>query len=382
MKLITLKERPYQILFLLGGCMAFLGTIFWFQFLDNQLKFFPAPNHAATMIGAFLFSFISGFLFTAGPKFTNSHLPSKGQVLFQFAIIALAASLSFLGLIKWAFVCQLFAFINLIIFLLMRFIKRRNNPPLNFLFVPVGLLMGIISTLIHLYFYFIDADYFLLNFAQTLFYRGFIYALFLGIGARLFPVLLGHSEMDQINLPIKIANISKSPMLLFTVLFFITSIIFSMLSNRWSNFLLATVTIFIAIKDWKILSLPKRKSCHAYAIYLALWFLILGPLLAFIWPVYEIDFLHLTYIGGYGLLTLVVAMRVIFSHGGHNLEKNENSYIIFGIALLTISASFFRAYSPFADNFWTSIQISGLVWISMLIIWFFFLSKKIIFIEN
>jgi uncharacterized protein involved in response to NO len=95
---------------------------------------------------------------------------------------------------------------------------------------------------------------------------------------------------------------------------------------------------------WKLWRLPGRGVRLSWALWAAGWCVALGLVAAAALPRFEITAWHLVFVGGYGLLTLAIATRVVVSHGGHDMAE-ENRVLGAGVVAAVVVALALRLAS-------------------------------------
>jgi uncharacterized protein involved in response to NO len=129
----------------------------------------------------------------------------------------------------------------------------------------------------------------------------------------------------------------------------------------------ATLLILATIRPWQP---PAVRTTVAWCVWSAHWFLIGGVWLAALAPAYRVDLLHVVFMGGFTLLVLAVATRVVLSHGGHALAQERRSWPLrIGIAtgLLALVARLGAAFAP--ESFFEHLAVAALLWIVGVLIW-------------
>jgi uncharacterized protein involved in response to NO len=215
-----------------------------------------------------------------------------------------------------------------------------------------------------------------ISLGKVLFYKSGALCLILGIGSRLIPALLGWGELPQIQAiqkkSLKTNYIQEVPPLLkilFIMLFcsFFSEVFFM----QQLGILIQTVVVFIiSIKIWKIYKKPKSKTFQAWGLIVSAWCLNLGLLASLLCPNQSIHTMHLFYIGGFGLMTFMIATRVLLAHGGHNVQMGEKSpwiiviiFLIFMTALTRVSIGFLPS------TYQTHVMYAAWLWIISVVIW-------------
>src|SRR5262249_855139 len=110
----------------------------------------------------------------------------------------------------------------------------------------------------------------------------------------------------------------------------------------------AIVVTLMVLWVWKLYRAP-RAGVPGFVLWSAGWFLALGLWGAAAIPEHAIAALHLTFIGGFALLTLGVGTRVIVSHGRRPLEV-ESRVLDVPVATLVIVALGLRVVAELAPE--------------------------------
>ncbi|MBK36474.1 MAG: hypothetical protein CME26_13230 [Gemmatimonadetes bacterium] len=103
---------------------------------------------------------------------------------------------------------------------------------------------------------------------------------------------------------------------LFGVLVLISFLVESGNHEASGKLLRALVLTAFSVRLFPILRLPTIRRFSAWSLWIGFWMVLLGQWLAGLFPDYEIVALHLTFVGGFTLITLIVSTRVIAAHCG------------------------------------------------------------------
>lgn len=95
-----------------------------------------------------------------------------------------------------------------------------------------------------------------------------------------------------------------------------------------------------------------------------------GLLLAAVFPVQRVSVEHLLYVGGFGMLMLVVGSRVLFGHSGEIEGFERNSWIARVILFLLVLAAVTRATTGFFPQLTVTHHVyAALTWGTVGIVW-------------
>ncbi len=369
---------PYQVLFPLGILHALVGTSVWILF---ALRFttYPGQSHPHHMIGGFLFSFAAGFMMTAIPKFTGS-APSSRRELFLATLLSVGSLLFSTPLLTLG----MLIFIS--IFFVRRFLARSFSPPPHFLFLPIGLCLGILgATLLFLVeTKSISSSY--ANAGKLCLYYGTMLSFLLGIGAKLISALLGWAAPPTHRIePAQAAKNTRKIFLtkwssaaLQATLFLTGFWVEIELNPSLGRGLRAVCATWIAMQSWRLYRLPRAPGKLPFWIWVAAWILLLGLWTHTLFPALGVHAAHLVFIGGFGLMTLLIASRVVLAHGGYSLELESKSRIYATAAILVLAAAATRVVSLWTSSLYQHFAYAAALWILAVMLWSaFFLPKML-----
>lgn len=368
------KVEPYRLFFPVGWILGLAGGLIWLPWLFNITDVYPGPHHPDLMIGGFLMTYSLGFITTALPHFTSTQAMTLNERITAWSIVGFLIFSFFLPIKAFAHGAELLLVLFIFFFAARRFLARSNNPPPSFAFIGIGLFLGAIGSLLLML---LDLDLIDQSFrliARSMFYSGFMLSLIIGIGSRLIPAFLGHQPVHPPN------NFGSQkgfwPLiswdLKIMVIVFISSFLFEL--NTSSVFIAHLLRLFlvtyVAIRYWKIYSLPRNKGFMYLLLWLSSWSMVIGHLMMVLFPLWQLQSLHLIYVSGFGLLTIMISTRVTLAHGGFPLFPEKNSRAIFSTGILILMAAFFRFIGPmFVGHYEHMLIFSSISWCLALIIW-------------
>lgn len=265
------------------------------------------------------------------------------------------------------------------LFIAIRFFKRKANPPKAFVFLPFGLIAGAIGcALLSFAPGFLSIQVSVL--AKALLYQAFVLNLILGLGSRLVPALTRvQGALDvRASVPEK-----ASAHLWLAILLNSSFFIEAFLSPAAGQLLKFAVISWVAVQNFKILKPRQIEGNLGLGIRASVYCLALGYLLAGLFPIYMIHFLHFSFVGGFALLTILISTRVVLAHGGYNLSIELKNKQLIGIFGLAIGIGILRVGMGFQGQFRNEfLWILFLSWGAFCVLWSFSFLFKLLKLEG
>jgi uncharacterized protein involved in response to NO len=307
-----LAAEPYRVFFASGAVWSIIGVALWPLFYAQLLGFYPSIVHARLMIEAFGGAFVVGFLGTAGPRMATAPKLMPLELFWLFALHQ-ASAISHLRLQHaWGDGFFVALLVSLLLCLVIRVVKfRKEAPPPQMLLALTGLVCGIAGASMLLS----SAtmmDLQRMRLANLLLYQGLLLPPVLGIGSFVFPRMLGGEFGDP-----KTAAQSKSKLIRSIVAAMLLAVSFFL--EAFGQVTLGYALRAIVAAGYLLIEV-RWKTQQAGSLTTGLfWALILGWLGIALAPFHDVQHVsieHLLYIGGFGMLMLVVGSRVLFGHSG------------------------------------------------------------------
>lgn len=342
--------EPYRLFFPLGVVYAVAGAALWTASAFGWLPY-PAALHRMLMIEGFELAFVAGFLLTAIPGLTHSEKARPAEVAAGLGTLALFGVLTVAGLHAWAHAAAAATLLVLVIAALRRLPKATLAPPVEFVFIALGLCFGLAGTVVLA----LDPAGQMLphlpRFGDRLLSLGMVLSLVLGVGGLLVPTFSG--MRDPLEIPLIARPHERGPRFVFyaavmvaLVAAFALEIAGLALAGALVRALAGTAILLMV---WKLPRGPGRGDLSAYAMWGAGVMTLLGLWLLVIWPARPMAGLHVLFIGGYGLLTFAIGTRVVVAHGRHGLTAEPRVFgplaaaFVAAALLLRIAAEHFGA---------------------------------------
>lgn len=358
---LSAKKEPYRILFPLGVIYLLWGALIWLPQLWNAGTY-PVLAHRYLMLNGFTASFIAGFLMTAVPKFSQTETAHSQEIGLFFIITILGLICAFLDYEKCSYAASAFQAGIILFFLSRRIMKRKVNPPYTFVFIFAGLILWIISALLCL---FTQNDAF-----KNLHYEGSIAAIILGVGSRLVPGIFGHVEIVQTQR----AHYEKDKPFLLTVPFHFYGMIFFFvlsyfLTGPMGIAIRTAIVVCVGLFYWKLYQFPKERTSLTWNIWISCWLILASFLLKAFWQEGMIHASHAFFFSGIVLLTLLIATRVLQSHGPKD-KRLENLKILYVVTILIILSGATRVSAVLMpENYLRHLGYSSIILSIAVILW-------------
>ena len=321
-------EEPFRIFFPVGILLGIAGVALWPAYYAGLILNYPGTTHARLMIEGFMASFIIGFLGTAGPRVTSTFPFLRREVIVLLTLELLAAGLHFGDSHRAGDVLFIVCLAFFLFSIGRRFLYRKDSPPPNFALVALGLLNGLVGTILlalsenEVY----SATY---RIGAAILEQGFVLLPILGVAPFLLPRLLGTPPADNPpespNLPPDWVSQAVFAATIGLTIdgTFVAEAFGAIVAVGWLRFGIILIYL-IARMPWR-----GRSFLGDY-----LRFGIAGVAVAVgievLWPQYRIGALHIMFISGFSLVALTVATRVVFGHSGnaHLLRKRLPFFMI------------------------------------------------------
>lgn len=380
-----IAREPFRILFPLGVIAGIIGVSLWPLYFWQVAQFYPGLAHARIMACGLFGAFILGFLGTAMPRM----LSAPPLHIFQVSVLvslhsamtaAFAFSKIFLG--DLLFLSILLIFVCLMV---TRAMKRKDTPPPGFILVGLSILSAGTGAALAIVEHFRELDPYWITFQRLLLYQGFVLLPILGIGPFILPRLFGmqsQHDFPEMRIP-SAAWWRKATLAVAAGVLIITSFFLeaggAYNTAYWLRF--ATALAYI------LLEMPFNRApalnAMGVAIRIAFAGILAGFLAVALFPAYRVALLHLTLVGGFAVITFVVATRVVYGHSGNlSLLKRRNRWLLLAIGLML-----FGMATRISGDFWPRILPShysygAVLWIAGVLLWAIYVLPKVLIAEE
>lgn len=327
---------PYRVLFPLGLLYALLGAAVWPFWAAHWIPVYPAIVHWTLMLQGFIHCFILGFLLTALPAFLHADRCRPWELgVTVAAMLALGVS-ALLGWNVAAQVAYLATLMTLTYVAARRLPVRRGDPPEEFLFVALGLLFGYGGALWGIAAAAGWAPDPAPRFALHLVERGFILCIVLGVGGLLVPTFTAMKD------PLVVIGVARPGQraprrrLYVPIALLLVASRVAEGSGRpdLAAWLLVAAVTPLLLLVWKVFRLPGRRDLLSFALWAGGWCVLLGVWFAALVPLHSVAGFHVAFLGGFALLILGIATRVVVTHGKFPLQYERHILRTRDVALI------------------------------------------------
>ncbi len=327
---------PYRILFPVGVGLGAIGVLLWPLYTQGLLGFFPREAHSNLMFFGLMMAFVSGFLMTAVPKMTGTFPAAWVEILGASFLALLQAPVNLTLPGGWAVGLFSAQILFLLACLARRFLRNPVLPFSGFIFLPAAFLQALLGVAV---FFLSDGNR--RDAVTLLSSEAFLANLILGLGSRLVPVI---SRLPNALMPDQRSAVHQwTPPV--TVLVLVNSSYWLEMAG-FSPFLAGGLRLlgfgFAAVKLLGLLENPVSWSAIGVGLKGAVTLLLLGEALRFVAPASALAALHLTYIGGFSLVTFLISTRVMLAHGGADLHYEVGSPRVWAMGGLFAGAAMAR----------------------------------------
>jgi uncharacterized protein involved in response to NO len=375
------RREPYRVFFPLGAAMAFAGIGHWLLHAVGVLDDYRSIFHAITQIQAFLTAYAVGFLFTMIPRRTGSRPPSAIEMIVCMTAVVVTCWSAWGERIAISQAAWLFLAVTVIQFAVRRFLSAtsRRRPPNSFVWIPLAFAMGIAgSVMTGIYGVRGGEDMWLHDVGRGLVLQGVFVGLVLGVGGLALPLMTrGQPPPDGAATPADMR--SRLGHLTGALLLLASFFLQYAYSIRVGLALRGTVILAVLLLSAEIWRRPTTPGLNRRVLWTAAWMLPLGFFLGAAYPTAFKAGLHVSFIGGFALMTLAVSTQVTLGHGGYSELVTGWPWQIATFASLVCAAVVPRAMMDLdPSRFYVWMAFASGLFVSGLLVWGVFLIPKML----
>jgi uncharacterized protein involved in response to NO len=327
-----LRSEPYRLFFPMAGLLAWAGVGHWFLLALGVWTEYRSVFHAMVQVQGVMTCFALGFLFTFMPRRTGAAQPSwlelglaalgpLSMAVFAWSERLLLAQLCWIGTMA----------------VLAQFAARRawgsaaaTRLPPTFVWVPLSLAGSIVGALLTGAAAGGESWMWLHEVGKGLVVQGLFTGLAIGIGGLLFPFLTRGDKPPPTFHRQRLRLLHA-----FAWAVFVASFVLEARGGATLGQVLRAGVVALAIL-WpsRLWRLPTAAGAHRKLVWLSAWCVPLGYALVAAFPAYRAAGLHVTFLGGFGLMAFAVSAHVVLSHSGDLKAVTRHSKAWVGMAAL------------------------------------------------
>jgi uncharacterized protein involved in response to NO len=379
-------QEPFRLFFPQATLAGIIGVLLWPLHFWHVTEFYPGVAHVRIMVFGFFGGFIFGFLGTALPRMLSAKPFTVPEVALLLSLHTAAVTMF---VAQRIFIGDVLVLVLLLVFLgcaARRFGTRKDFPPPGFVLVALAFLSVLTGSVLALVHHYHDIPLFWVYLQRLLSTQGWVLLPMLGIGPFILPRFFGmqsaHDFPEAMTPPQ--AWIKKALLALATGVLILVSFVVE--AGGWfrsGHALRCTVVAAYLCLELPIHTAPKAGTALGACLRIALLMLLLGLLATALFPAYRVTLLHLTLMGGFAVITFVVATRVVFGHSG-KLEKLRapNRWLFGAVGLMLLGMA-----TRISGDLWPHVLVSHysygtFSWILGTLIWACFVLPGILRVEK
>jgi len=367
-----LAREPFRIFFPAAMVAAIAGISLWPLYYWHVDNFYPGQSHARLMAYGFCGGFILGFLGTALPRMLSTAAFSLAETGVLFCVYMAMNASYVMAKLNLGDSLLLVLLAVLAICFVTRFLKRQDTPPPGFVLVAAGLACAAAGAILAIVQSNSDEPRWPLL-QHLLSYQGFVLFPILGISPFILPRFFGlpssHDFPESRNVPQGWGR--KAATAIATATLILASFFLEASGRTRLGPLLRflTASTYIAVEAL-VFQATQNKNDFGLVIRSAFILLLTGFAGTILWPEFRVALLHFTLIGGFALIALTVATRVIYGHSGNLASLNQpNRWFLVVGGLIC-----FAMLTRISGDFWPKITMShyaygAIVWLAGAFLW-------------
>jgi uncharacterized protein involved in response to NO len=130
----------------------------------------------------------------------------------------------------------------------------------------------------------------------------------------------------------------------------------------------------LLVFEGRLYRTPRLPGLQRRVVQGAAWLVPLGSIAAGIWTDYRVALLHITFVGGFSLLTLAIGSHVVLSHTDREALRDRAKVPVAIYAFLILLASATRASADLMlEGYFHHLAYASAVWIAATLGWLYLL---------
>ena len=378
-------REPFRLFFPLATLAGIVGVLLWPLHLLGISPTYPGQFHARIMTHGLFGGFIFGFLGTAMPRMLSAPPLRKFEIFPLLLVHLTMVALYALGNIPVGNSLFLLLLAGFVGAMAPRIRPRKDLPPPGFILVGLSMACAAAGAILGV-FNGPETDIARQALEKLFTYQGFVLLPILGIGPFILPRFFGlQSPHDFPESLAPSRNWVKKAALAVTAGL---AIIGTFFIEAKGEYRIAYAVRFVVTLGYMLLEMPLKRgpsetNVFGAAIRISLLGIVSGFLAIALFPAYRVGLLHMTLVGGFAVITFVVATRVLFGHSGNLAQlKGRNRWFLIAIGIML-----FATFTRISGDFWPKIMAShyiygAFLWIAGVTLWAVYALPKAMVVDE
>lgn len=357
------RREPFRLFFPLGAVLGWAGIGHWVAYAAGLTSTYSCLAHGVAQIQGFLLAFALGFLLTALPRRTDgAPAPAAGIVL---AMLALATTTVAALREEWwiAEGTSIALVAGLVAFAVRRFAAGGRRPPAAFVLLPMGLACNVAGAALLGW-----GAAAAIEPGRLLVEQGLFLCLVMGAGALVLPLMAGAPPPPDLGS----SPATTRSALAYGAAGLVVVATFAAEaagSTRLAPIVRGLVVAATLVAGAGIARPLARPGWNRRLARLACWLVPAGIVLSGLLPDYRVPALHVTFVGGFGLLAFTVATHVTAAHLELPALRDGRAPIVAVVAGAVLAAMVGRVVADITDTYFEHLAWAGVIWIAGTGVW-------------
>jgi uncharacterized protein involved in response to NO len=361
------QREPFRIFFPLGIGLAWVGIGHWLAYGVGWTGTYSCTAHGLAQVQGFLMAFALGFLLTAIPRRTASAPASAAGVVAAAVALVVSTAAAFLGRLWLAEGATVAVLVGMVAFARARFVAGGGGrrPPAAYVLLPLGLACAMAGGVLVAW----GGTPAVRVVGRLLVTQGTFLCLVMGAGALVLPLMAGAMPPPDLGTSPRVAR-AAAAYLAAGLAVVGTLVAESLGSDRVAPVVRGLVVAATLVLGAGLRSPLAVAGTNRRVARLAAWLVPAGPVLAGLVPDYRVPALHVTFIGGFGLLALSVGTHVTASHceGLPALRDGRSTFVrVIAGSVLLVAAG--RVIADATGSYFEHLAAAATLWIAATAVW-------------
>lgn len=374
----VLRIEPFRFFFFLGALLSWVGVGHWLLYSLGLTGTYSCELHGLIQTQGFLMAFAVGFLLTALPRRTRSAPPTYLEMAVITAGLGITTAASSAESWRMAQFGYALVFVVLVQFAVRRFLGAAagRRPPAAFVLIPIAVVHGLAGAAL------IAAggaqSLWGVALGKLLVQQGVFLCLVVGVGSLILPLMSGFPPPPDLGSSPR--ETRKAALYGAAGVTIFASLVLEQAGWTAAAPVLraAVVGVGLAVggRGWRA---PSKPGLHRKLVWLSTWMIPLGLVVSALLPDFRVAALHVTFIGGFGLMAFGVASHVSMAHLGLEALALARPWpvvvlaVTFALTLVTrlaadVSDAYFE-HLGWAAAFWLVGSAAWLAFFGPLFVW-------------